>query len=157
LPASVGLDNSRWLAGLLDERGWPGWKLAGDEGARAAWLIAQHADQDPVFQRRCVDLLSTAVAGGDASPAHLAYLTDRVQLKELGYQTYGTQYQAAAGTWRLQTVNEPESLEERRQSVGLPPIAEEPALSRKPTAGPNIGLAAASSGSLLGLWHSTGL
>lgn len=99
--------------------------LVGDDGARAAWLLAQHADQDPVFQKRCLDLLSKAVAKGEAGPAHLAYLTDRVQLKELGYETYGTQYQAAAGVWGFQPVNEPESLEERRLSVGLPPLAEQ--------------------------------
>ena len=114
------LDNSRWLTGVLDDHGWLGRNLVGDDGARAACLLAQHADQDPVFQRQCLDLVSKAVAEGEASPAHLAYLTDRVQLKDLGYQTYGTRYQAAAGTWGLQPVSEPESLEERRLSVGLP-------------------------------------
>jgi hypothetical protein len=106
----VDLDNSRWLAGVLDDHDWPGGGLVGDDGARAAWLLAQHADQDPVFQRRCLDLLSKAVENGEASPAH-AYLTDRVQPKGLGYQTFGTQYQAA-GVWVFQPVNEPESLEE---------------------------------------------
>jgi hypothetical protein len=71
------LDNTRRLAGVLDDRGWPGWKLAGHEGARAAWLLAPHDDHEPVFQRQCLDLLSTAVAGSDGSPAHRAYLTDR--------------------------------------------------------------------------------
>jgi hypothetical protein len=121
----VDLDNSRWLAGVLDDHGWPGRNLVGDDGARAAWLLAQHADHDQVFQRQCLDLLSKAVAEGEASPSHLAYLTDRVELKELGHQTYGTQYQAVAGLWGLQPVNEPESLKERRLSVGLPPLAKQ--------------------------------
>jgi hypothetical protein len=121
----VDFDNSRWLAGVLDDHGWPGRNLVGDDGARAAWLLAQHADHDQVFQRQCLDLLSKAVAEGEASPSHLAYLTDRVELKELGHQTYGTQYQAVAGLWGLQPVNEPESLKERRLSVGLPPLAKQ--------------------------------
>jgi predicted RNA-binding Zn-ribbon protein involved in translation (DUF1610 family) len=55
----------------------------------------------------------------------LAYLADRVQLEELGYQTYGTQYTVAGGTRVLRTVNEPESVDERRAIVGLPPLAEQ--------------------------------
>jgi hypothetical protein len=43
----VDLDNSRWLAGVLDDHGWQGGSLVGDDGAGAAWLLAQHADQDP--------------------------------------------------------------------------------------------------------------
>jgi hypothetical protein len=36
---------------ILSTRGWPGWTLAGEDGAAAAWLLAQHADGDPVRQR----------------------------------------------------------------------------------------------------------
>ncbi len=114
-----------------------------------AWLLAQHAERDPIFRRRCLDLLSTALAGGQAS--HLAYLTDRVQLKELGYQTYGTQYQAAAGTWGLQTVNERESPEERRLSVRLPHSRPAPVYGGNLRPAPSTGLATASSGPLPGL------
>jgi hypothetical protein len=42
--------------------------LVGEDGAHAAWLLAQHADRDPAFQRRCLDLLTQAVAGREASP-----------------------------------------------------------------------------------------
>lgn len=48
-----------------------------------------------------------------------------MQLKELGYQIYGTQYMEVGGAWVLRTVNEPESVEERRRSVGLPSLAEQ--------------------------------
>jgi predicted RNA-binding Zn-ribbon protein involved in translation (DUF1610 family) len=121
----VDQQNSRWLAAVLDEHGWPGRRLVGDDRAHAAWLIAQHADHDPPFQRRCLDLVSAAVREDDAAPSDRAYLTDRVQLKELGYQTYGTQYVVVGGTRVLRTVKEPEALEERRRSVGLPPLAEQ--------------------------------
>jgi hypothetical protein len=68
-------DNSRWLAGVLDEHGWPGWQLVGRDGASAVWLLAQHADEDLTLQRRCLDLLSRAVDAGAANPAHLAQPT----------------------------------------------------------------------------------
>ena len=114
------LDNSRWLTGVLDDHGWLGRNLVGDDGARAACLLGPACRPRPGLPAAVLGPGSKAVAEGEASPAHLAYLTDRVQLKDLGYQTYGTRYQAAAGTWGLQPVSEPESLEERRLSVGLP-------------------------------------
>ena len=122
---AIDRDNSRWLAGVLDEHGWPAWQLVGKDGASAAWLLAQHADEDFTLQRRCLELLSQAVDAGGASPAHLAYLTDRVQLKESGDQTFGTQHEAEAGAWVPRPIREPEAVEERRRAVGLPPLDEQ--------------------------------
>ena len=47
---AVDRDISRWLAGVLNEHGWPGWQLVGKDGASAAWLLAQHADEDLTLQ-----------------------------------------------------------------------------------------------------------
>lgn len=33
--------------------GRPGMSLVGEQGAREAWLLAQHADRDPTFQEKC--------------------------------------------------------------------------------------------------------
>src|SRR5215469_10508813 len=73
-------ENATWLRGILPEWGWPGCSLVGEDGAHAAWLLAQHADRDPRLQKRCLVLLERAVAAGEASPADLAFLTDRVLL-----------------------------------------------------------------------------
>jgi hypothetical protein len=43
----VDTENTRWLADLVATRGWPGRTMAGEDGAQAAWLLAQHADADP--------------------------------------------------------------------------------------------------------------
>lgn len=56
------------------------------DGAVAAWLLAQHADQDPPLQRRCLDLMRVAPET-EVSPSHIAYLTDRVMLAEGESQT----------------------------------------------------------------------
>src|SRR5438105_10882637 len=64
--------NTDWLRGVIDEWGWPGRSLVGEDGAHAAWLLAQHSDHDPAFQRRCLDLLEVAVARGDAGKSNLA-------------------------------------------------------------------------------------
>ncbi|MBV8226282.1 MAG: hypothetical protein JO232_13960, partial [Verrucomicrobia bacterium] len=49
-------DNTAWLGKVVDTMGWPGRSLVGDEGAHAAWLLAQHADRHPSLQRRFLTL-----------------------------------------------------------------------------------------------------
>jgi Family of unknown function (DUF6624) len=87
--ASVDADNLAWLKDVIAEVGWPGRSMVGKDGAHAAWLLAQHADRDPAFQRRRLDLVTQAAARGQASPAELAYLTDRGLLAEGKSQEYG--------------------------------------------------------------------
>jgi hypothetical protein len=57
-------DNTRWLADVVSARGWPGRALAGEDGAAAAWLLAQHADRDPARQQRFLDALRRAAGRG---------------------------------------------------------------------------------------------
>jgi hypothetical protein len=120
----VDQQNTRWLAALVEDRGWPGRSEVGEDGALAAWLLAQHADHDPAFQRRCLVLLAGAVDAGEADPAHQAYLTDRTRLREGRPQVYGTQVTADANGFRPQELAEPARVDERRASVGLPPLAD---------------------------------
>src|SRR5689334_4031878 len=87
----AGAENLPWLKRLVAERGWPGSSLVGVDGAHAMWLLAQHADADPAFQRHCLGLLAAAVEAGEASRVDQAYLTDRVLLHEGEQQVYGTQ------------------------------------------------------------------
>ena len=55
---AVDEENTRWLRGLVEKQGWPTNTLAGKDGANAAWLLVQHADADPKFQRQCLDLMA---------------------------------------------------------------------------------------------------
>jgi hypothetical protein len=116
-------DNAAWLRMIVVTVGWPGRALVGDEGAHAAWLLAQHADRHPSLQRRCLELLEIAVAAGDASPTDLAYLTDRVRLASGGSQIYGTQMTAQDGKFVARRLRDPESVDDRRTSVGLGTLA----------------------------------
>lgn len=120
----VDRDNTAWLADLIDAHGWPGRRLVDRDGANAAWLLAQHADHDPAFQRRCLELLAVAVAAGDAEPVHLAYLTDRVAVHEGRPQTYGTQLRWEGGRCVPAEIAYPERVDVRRAEVGLMPLAE---------------------------------
>jgi hypothetical protein len=117
-------ENLPWLKAVIAEHGWPGTSLVAADGAQAAWLLAQHADADPAFQRQCLDLLTAAVAAGEASERNLAYLTDRVLLAEGQPQVYGTQMTNSGGHYVPRNLRDPDSVDERRAAVGLGPIAE---------------------------------
>jgi hypothetical protein len=122
--AAVDADNLPWLRQVIADVGWPGRSLVGTDGAHAAWLLAQHADADPAFQRQCLDLLAQAAAAGEATGAELAYLTDRVLLAEGGPQEYGTQAAARDGHWVPRPLCDPATVDERRAAVSLGPVAD---------------------------------
>jgi hypothetical protein len=124
--AAVDRDNTAWLMATIDRHGWPGRALVGDTGAEHAWLLAQHADHDPDFQQHCLDLLTDAVARGDASPINLAYLTDRVRRANDQPQLYGTQYEPAPdGGWQPQPIQDADHVNERRAAIGMNPIEDD--------------------------------
>ncbi len=115
------------LVEILDEHGWPGFDLVGEDGSTAAWLIAQHADTYVELQERALELLRAAVADGQASPGDLAYLEDRVAVKRGEDQLYGTQITCDAGNGPPvpQTpIADEANVDERRAEAGLPPLAD---------------------------------
>ena len=119
----VDADNIAWLKNLIDQQGWPSRRTVGEEGADAAWLLAQHADQDPAFQRLCLQLMRQAT-DGDVDATQVAYLTDRVQLAHGLPQIYGTQVEHVDGEWRPRHLADPDTVDDRRAGVGLGPIAD---------------------------------
>lgn len=116
--------NQTRLREILDSRGWPDRATVGSSGARAAWTIALHADTDPALQRRCLDLMQQAQARGEASPAAVAYLTDRVLVNQGKPQIYGTQFTSEGGEPKAHPIADTTNLDARRAHAGLPPMAE---------------------------------
>ncbi|MFG2004091.1 DUF6624 domain-containing protein [Spirillospora sp. NPDC048911] len=113
-------DNLAYLKQVIEKHGWPGRDLVGDDGAHAAWILAQHADRDRAFQRRCLTLLTAAVEAGQAAARDLAYLTDRCRVAEGRPQVYGTQYNPDGPA----PIEDPDGLDARRAQAGLGPHAE---------------------------------
>ncbi len=120
---AVDAANLQRLREIVADHGWPGSSLVGEDGAGAAWLLAQHADADVVFQRRCLELLEAAVTEGEASRGHLAYLTDRVLVNEERPQRFGTQFKQVGGSFEPQPIDDEERVDERRLDAGLPPLS----------------------------------
>lgn len=120
-------DHSRTvrLQEIIAEVGWPTFDLVGEDGATAAWLIAQHSDTDVEFQVTAVELLRAAVDDGQADATELAYLEDRVAVNRGQPQTYGTQIRCRGGEPDPATPLADEvRVEELRASVGLGTLAD---------------------------------
>ncbi|WP_244900423.1 DUF6624 domain-containing protein [Streptomyces nanshensis] len=123
------------LGAIMDEHGWPTAALVGEEGARAAWLIAQHADRQLDVQRRALALLEQAVERGEASVSQLAFLRDRTYVNEGREQPYGTQIAGMTedGSPVPWPCADPERLDERRAEAGIEPFAAYTARHAPPT------------------------
>src|SRR4051812_31979665 len=78
------------LKEVVDLHGWPGRSLVGEDGADAAWVVAQHADRHHEWRRAWLPLVHEAARKGEADPRHFARLADRVALVDSGIQLYGT-------------------------------------------------------------------
>jgi hypothetical protein len=114
--------NTAWLARVLDERGWPGRAVVGEDGATAAWLLAQHADAQPRLQRRCLRQVANAVRAGEAPLWHWAYLLDRVLVNEHRAQRFGTQVTVRAGDYQPKRLHDPDRVDACCNQVGLQPL-----------------------------------
>jgi hypothetical protein len=120
---SIDQRNQLWLGEQIKQFGWPGKSLVGEQAAHAAWLLVQHADANPDFQEKCLELMKAA-APGEVTPVDIAYLTDRVLVARGQPQVYGTQCEEVDGRFQPKVCIEPESLDQRREEVGLQPIKE---------------------------------
>lgn len=107
----------------FDAIGWPGRSKVGDDAAAAVMLILQQTSAHPKLQRRALDLMLDAIPQGEAHTLDAAFLADRIAVFEGQGQTFGTQFDwDENGQLAPALVREPETLDARRESVGLPPI-----------------------------------
>ncbi|MEV7108706.1 DUF6624 domain-containing protein [Streptomyces atroolivaceus] len=115
--------DTKVLRQILSEYDWPGHRLVGADAARAAWSLALHADDEPDLQRAATTLLDRAVQDGDARIQHWAHLHDRALVNSGHPQEFGTQLRLKATAVALCPLRAPESVDQRRASVGLSPSA----------------------------------
>ena len=119
----VHLKNARELEEIIDEHGWLGKSLVGEDGAEAAWLVAQHAISLPAFSHKCLKLIEKAVAENEAEPYQFAYLHDRICFFENRPQRFGTQSDwnedGKMEVWQLEDEVE---VNKFRAEVGLQPL-----------------------------------
>lgn len=116
--AKVDTRNTLRLKEIIAEYGWPTNSMVGEDGAFAAWTLAQHADQDPNFQRSVLGMIKELLPHGEARPSNYAYLFDRIHRP----QRYGTQGACSApGKWEPREIEDPANVDERRASMSINP------------------------------------
>jgi hypothetical protein len=122
--AEVHRANAARLREIIANFGWPGHGLVGEEGAHAAWRIAQHAIGEPGFMRQCRDLLEQGAAAGDVPGWQFAFIDDRIRVFEGRPQRYGTQLKGGTGGLEPYPLEDEARVEEWRREMGLPSLAE---------------------------------
>jgi hypothetical protein len=129
IPA-VDLQDTADLKELLKIYPWFKISVFGKKTDSSAWLLVQHADQDPEFQKSILKILESLYQINETNPSNYAYLFDRVASSwnnptQRTLQRYGTQgYCTGKGTWRPLPSEDEARLDERRASVGLGTEAE---------------------------------
>ena len=111
--------NTQRLKEIVGEIGWPTISLVGENGSVAAWLLAQHADRDPEFQKEALLLMGKHIDSGEVRSSDYAYLFDRVHQP----QRFGTQGSCKGWYWEPREIESPEKLDSRRESFGLGPFS----------------------------------
>jgi hypothetical protein len=119
--SSVDERNARRMRAIISEIGWPTTSKVGAQAEHMAWLLVQHAELE--FQKECFALMAREPAD-EVCARHLAYLEDRIRVREGLPQRYGTQLQKSDDGWEPLPMLDPEDLDARRQAVGLEPIGE---------------------------------
>jgi hypothetical protein len=116
----VHVENANALDSIVSVHGWPGISMVGLEGCRTAWFIAQHAICTPALQRKFLRELEAAAESGEAPAKLVAFLTDRIWFNEGKPQVYGTVLDWNEHGELGCELEDRESVDELRKSVGLP-------------------------------------
>lgn len=134
--SDIDMRNTEELKTIIERGGWPGMTA---RASKAAWLIVQHADHVPDFQKEILDKY-----GRFMDPRDAAFLYDRIATQPYkadtinGYenseelarspdapkQRFGTQGRYVGNDWIPYPIEDEVNLEHRRASIGLKPMVE---------------------------------
>ena len=120
---SVDKENTKFMKETIKKTGWPKISDVGKEAANTAWLLVQHADLNPTFQKKCLKLIE-ALPKGEIDQRDVAYLVDRVLVAENKPQLYGTQFKGVGKDLAVSEVKDRPNLDKRRKKMGLSTFAE---------------------------------
>ena len=116
--------NTVWLRGVVAGQGWPTIARVGERASGNAWLLVQHADDDPVFQYDMLRLMEPLAARGEIARRNYAMLDDRVRLKLSGKQRYGTQFTCRRGRHVPLSLDDEAGADRQRAAMGLDTLAD---------------------------------
>jgi hypothetical protein len=110
---------------IFNEFGFLGYDLVGKEGSDNFWVIIQHSDHDPEFQKKVLEKMKVQVDRGNATAEYYGYLVDRVNINTGKEQVYGTQFDYNEfGQAYPKNISDTTGINARRISLGLTPMIE---------------------------------
>ncbi|MEJ5053438.1 DUF6624 domain-containing protein [Sphingobacterium sp. MYb382] len=123
---SVFQTNQKNIARYFAKYGFLGFKEVGEESSQHFWLLVQHCDHDPKFQKRVLAKMDKEIKKKNAKPENYAYLFDRVQINAGEKQQFGTQvtYLAKTTGRAIPKIGLVDSIhvDQRRAMYNLPPL-----------------------------------
>lgn len=114
--------NTKRVIEIIDQNGWPGSPMVGEDGSAAAWILIQHAKPEVID--KYLPAMQQAAEKGELSRALVALTVDRQLVNQGKPQIYGSQFKVENGQWVPSPIADPEHVDERRKSVGLGPLEE---------------------------------
>ena len=109
------------LRQIVREKGWPTIALVGIDASNAAMLIFTHTP-DHAWQRELLPQLQQLADTDKIDASSLALVIDKELVAEGKLQRYGSQFKFINGTMAMYAVEDPDTLDQRRAKVLLPPM-----------------------------------
>jgi len=109
---------------MFDKYGFLGYDKIGKDGSTHFWLLVQHSDKYPEFQKKVLKAMNKEVEKGNASPSNYAYLYDRVKVKAGERRMFGTQvsYDSAGHPFPAIGLVDSLNVDKFRKAYGLEPL-----------------------------------
>jgi len=108
--------NQELIISIIEKCGMPTLNEVNQEQMNAIWLGLQHTENK--YRIKYFPLIEKAVKNGDLSKEQYALMKDRILMDEGKPQIFGSQIKNG----KLYDLEEPETVNERRQEMGLEPI-----------------------------------
>ncbi|WP_227786360.1 DUF6624 domain-containing protein [Hymenobacter sp. BT770] len=123
---SVFTSNKERVERLFKRYGFLGFNQVGPDGSTHFWLLVQHCDKYPAFQRAVLPAMNREVKKGNAKPSDYALLYDRVQVNAGLKQLFGTQvtYEVATTGRAIPKIGllDSANVDQRRKAYQLGPL-----------------------------------
>ena len=108
--------NQELVISIIEKCGMPTLNEVNQEQMGAIWLALQHTENK--YRIKYFPLIEKAVKNGDLSKEQYALMKDRILMDEGKPQIFGSQIKNG----KLYDLEAPETVNERRQEMGLEPI-----------------------------------
>jgi len=113
--------NTARMQEIVAQIGWPTYDKVGEGPSNNAWILVQHADRNPRFQMKCLELMKKALDNKQVNPANYAFLYDRAHVNHGLKQLYATQTSTNNGIMEgdFHPLEDESNVQKRRSEMGI--------------------------------------